>query len=164
MSSENTKQQVSVDLMKKDDLPEILAIERASFPTPWTEGMFLDEIRITHAQCLVIKIEIEEKTFIAAYIIFWFVVDEVHLHNLAVKNEFRRQGLAYNMMNLMKNIAAQMGINRQTLEVRESNHEAINLYRKCGFVVKGRRPLYYTDTHEDALVMWAENQQERKNG
>ncbi|KAF0159736.1 MAG: ribosomal-protein-alanine N-acetyltransferase [Syntrophaceae bacterium] len=164
MSSENMKQQVSVDLMKKDDLPEILAIERASFPTPWTEGMFLDELRTTHAQCLVIKIEITGKTVIAAYIIFWFVVDEVHLHNLAVSNEFRRQGLAYNMMNLMADIALQVGINRQTLEVRESNHEAINLYRKCGFVVKGRRPLYYTDTHEDALVMWAENQQERKNG
>jgi ribosomal-protein-alanine N-acetyltransferase len=164
MSSENMKQQVSVDLMKKDDLPEILAIERASFPTPWTEGMFLDELRTIHAQCLVIKIEIAGKTVIAAYIIFWFVVDEVHLHNLAVRNEFRRQGLAYNMMNLMTDIALQVGINRQTLEVRESNHEAINLYRKCGFVVKGRRPLYYTDTHEDALVMWAENQQERKNG
>jgi len=164
MSSENTKQQVSVDLMKKDDLPEILAIERQSFPTPWTEGMFLDELRTTHAQCLAIKIENAGKTVIAAYIIFWFVVDEVHLHNLAVSNEFRRQGLAYNMMNLMKNIALQVGITRQTLEVRESNHEAINLYRKCGFVVKGRRPLYYTDTHEDALVMWAEKRQERKNG
>jgi ribosomal-protein-alanine N-acetyltransferase len=164
MSSENTKQQVSVDLMKKEDLPEILAIERASFPTPWTEGMFLDEIKTTHAQCLIIKIEIEGKTFVAAYIIFWFVADEVHLHNLAVKNEFRRQGLACNMMNLMKDIAAQVGITRQTLEVRESNLGAINLYRKCGFVVKGKRPRYYTDTNEDALVMWAENEQEKNNG
>jgi len=164
MSSENTKQQISVDLMKKEDLPEILAIEVTSFPTPWTEGMFLDELRTAHAQCLVIKIEIEGKTFIAAYIIFWLVVDEVHLHNLAVRNEFRRQGLAYSMMNLMRDIAAQVGISRQTLEVRESNHEAINLYRKCGFVVKGQRPHYYTDTHENALVMWAENLQESKNG
>ena len=164
MSSKSTKQQASVDLMKKDDLPEILAIERASFPTPWTEGMFQDELQIAHAQCLVIKVEMEGKASIAAYVIFWFVADEVHLHNLAVKNEFRRQGLAYNMLNLMKDIAAQVGITRQTLEVRESNHEAINLYRKCGFVVKGRRPLYYTDTHEDALVMWAESQEERKNG
>ena len=120
--------------------------------------MFLDELRTTHAQCLGIKIEIEGETLIAAYIIFWFVADEVHLHNLAVRNEFRRQGLAYNLMHLMKDIAAQVGIRRQTLEVRESNHQAINLYRKCGFVVKGKRPQYYTDTHEDALVMWSENQ------
>jgi len=150
--------------MKKEDLSEILAIERASFPTPWTEGMFKDELKTIHAQCLVVKIEIEGKIFIAAYIIFWFVVDEVHLHNLAVKDEFRKQGLAYSMMNLMKDIAANVGITRQTLEVRESNHQAINLYRKCGFVVKGRRPLYYTDTHEDALVMWAEKKQVGKNG
>lgn len=160
MSSEKTRQVVSVDLMKITDLPEIMDIERVSFPTPWTEGMFLDELRTTHAQCLVIKIDVDGKTLIAAYMIFWLVADEVHLHNLAVHNEFRRQGLAYNMMNLMKDIAAQTGITRQTLEVRESNGGAINLYQKCGFVVKGKRPHYYTDTHEDALVMWSENRQE----
>jgi len=164
MSSEKTRQVVSVDLMKKTDLPEIMDIERVSFPTPWTEGMFLDELRTTHAQCLVITIDVDGKTLIAAYMIFWLVADEVHLHNLAVRNEFRRQGLAYNMMNLMKDIAAQTGITRQTLEVRESNGGAISLYQKCGFVVKGKRPHYYTDTHEDALVMWAENRQETENG
>ena len=164
MSSENTKQQVSVDLMRKEDLPEILAIERASFSEPWTEGMFLDELKTTHAQCLSIKVEREGKAYIAAYIIFWLVADEVHLHNLAVRSDFRRQGLACSMMNLMKDIAAQVGITRQTLEVREANLGAINLYRKCGFVVKGKRPRYYTDTNEDALVMWAENEQEKNNG
>ena len=150
--------------MKKEDLPEILAIERLSFPTPWTEGMFLDELRTEHAQCLVVKIETDGKAMIVAYIIFWLVADEVHLHNLAVRSEFRRQGLAHNLMNLMKGIAAQAGIKRQTLEVRETNLGAINLYRKCGFVVKGKRPQYYTDTREDALVMWAEWQQEEQNG
>jgi ribosomal-protein-alanine N-acetyltransferase len=163
MSSEDTQNQISVDLMKKEDLPEILAIERVSFPTPWTEGMFMDELRTEHAQCLVVKIELNGKAMIAAYIIFWFVADEVHLHNLSVKSEFRRQGLAYSLMSLMRGIAAQVGINRQTLEVRESNRGAINLYRKCGFVVKGKRVQYYTDTHEDALVMWAEGQQEEQN-
>ena len=113
---------------------------------------------------MVIKIDIEGKTLIAAYIIFWLVAGEVHLHNLAVKNEFRRQGLAYSMMKLMHHIGAQVGMTRQTLEVRESNHVAINLYRKCGFVVEGTRPHYYTDTHENALVMWAKIQQESKNG
>jgi len=163
MSSEKIKKSVSVDLMQKADLAEILAIEHASFPTPWTEGMFFDELATAHAQCLVLKVESEGKAVIAAYMIFWLVADEVHLHNLAVRHEFRRQGLAYNMMLLMKDLAAQMGICRQTLEVRESNDEAINLYRKCGFVVKGKRPRYYSDTGEDALVMWYENQQDGKN-
>jgi len=156
MSSENAAPKVCVDLMKKADLPEIMAIERVSFVTPWTEGMFLDEMRTAHAQCLVIKLEMEGKIWIAAYIIFWLVADEVHLHNLAVRKECRRQGLAYNLMTLMKDIAAQMGMTRQTLEVRESNVGAINLYRKCGFAVKGKRPNYYTDTHEAALIMWKE--------
>jgi ribosomal-protein-alanine N-acetyltransferase len=155
MSCENPTQHFSVDLMKSSDLPEILAIERVSFPTPWTEGMFLDELRTQHAQCLVVRVEIDSKVVIGAYIIFWLVAGEVHLHNLAVRKEFRRQGLAYNMMILMKDIAEQLGATGQTLEVRESNTEAIHLYRKCGFDVKGRRPRYYTDTQEDALIMWA---------
>lgn len=155
MSCENPTQQVSVDLMKSADLPEIMAIECVSFPTPWTEGMFLDELRTQHAHCLVVKVEIADKVVIGAYIIFWLVAGEVHLHNLAVRKEFRRQGLAYNLMKLMKDIAGQLGVTTQTLEVRESNTTAIQLYRKCGFAVKGRRPRYYTDTQEDALIMWA---------
>ncbi len=151
MSSENTPAEVRVDLMTARDLPEILEIERASYPTPWTEKMFLDEIRTTLAQCLVVKIDIEGRPVIAAYIVFWLVADEIHLHNLAVRKEFRRQGLGVNLMTLMKEI----GATRQTLEVREHNEAAINLYRKCGFAVKGRRPKYYDDTAEDALIMWA---------
>jgi len=89
------------------------------------------------------------------YRIFRLIADEAHLHNLVVKKEFQRQGLARNLMEAMKDIALQVGIVARTLEVRESNKEAISLYLKCGFVVKGRRPLYYTDTHEDALIMWA---------
>lgn len=156
MSSENIARQVNVDLMKATDLPEILAIERLSFPTPWTEGMFLSELKTKHAQCLVVKVDMDGRTVIGGYIIFWLVADEVHLHNLAVKREFRRQGLAYNLMRLMKQIGRQVGATRLTLEVRESNQEAIRLYRKCGFVLKGRRPRYYTDTNEAALIMWAE--------
>ncbi len=156
MASEKTDQHLCVDLMKATDIPEILEIECVSYPTPWTERMFLDEIKTSHAQCLVVKTEIEGRSIIAAYIIFWLIADEVHLHNLTVRPEFRRQGLALNLIKLMKDIGHQVGATRQTLEVRESNIIAINLYRKCGFIVKGRRPLYYTDTQEDALIMWSE--------
>ena len=157
MSSESTIHKVSVDLMTSKDLTEILAIERVSFPTPWTEGMFLSELKTSHAQSLVVKVEINGENIIGAYIVFWLVAGEVHLHNLAVRKEFRRQGLGYNLMKLMKQIGEQTGATRQTLEVRESNQDAINLYRKCGFVVKGRRPQYYTDTKEAALIMWSES-------
>lgn len=156
MCSENDTVQVSIDLMEKNDLPEILAIEKQSFASPWSEGMFRDEIKLAQSQCLVARISHDKKSIIGGYIIFWIVADEAHLHNLAVKKEFRRQGLAQGFMGVMKEISRQAGVKARSLEVRESNEEAIKLYQKCGFVVKGRRPLYYTDTHEDALIMWAD--------
>ena len=156
MSPENDDITVTIDLMGKKDLPEILAIEKESFVSPWSEGMFADELKVRHSQCLVARLSTDKKSMIGGYLIFWIVADEAHLHNLAVKKEFRNQGLAYGFMDVMKEISRQAGVRAQTLEVRESNLEAIKLYRKCGFVVKGRRPLYYTDTHEDALIMWAD--------
>ena len=156
MSSENDAIQVVVDLMGSEDLPEILAIEKESFVSPWSEGMFRNELKMTYSQCLVARIRQGEKSIIGGYIIFWIVADEAHLHNLAVKKEFRRQGLAKHFMDTMKEISGQLGLKTQTLEVRESNLAAIELYRKCGFIVKGRRLLYYTDTQEDALIMWAD--------
>jgi len=155
MSSKKTDPQVTIDLMQKSDLPEILAIEKVSFTSPWTAGMFAEELANNLAQCLVIRINYEGKNVLGAYVIFRLIADEAHLHNLAVKKEFQRQGLAQSLITTMKDIAMQAGICARTLEVRESNKEAISLYHKCGFVVKGRRPLYYTDTHEDALIMWA---------
>jgi len=155
MSSKKDNPQVTIDLMQKTDLPEILAIEKVSFTSPWTAGMFEEELANTLAQCLVIRINYGSNSVLGAYIIFRLIADEAHLHNLAVKKEFQRQGLAQSLITTMKDIAMGVGITARTLEVRESNKEAISLYLKCGFVVKGRRPLYYTDTHEDALIMWA---------
>jgi ribosomal-protein-alanine N-acetyltransferase len=147
---------VTIDLMNKADLPEMLAIERESFPSPWTAGMFKKELESAHSRCLCVRINSAEKSVVAAYIIFWLIADEAHLHNLAVKKEYRGKGLAYNLMEAMKEIAGKNEALAQTLEVRESNTEAIKLYRKCGFVVKGIRPQYYTDTREDAMIMWAD--------
>lgn len=156
MSLENNVIAVAIDLMGSKDLPEIMAIEKESFISPWTEGMFVDELKVRHSHCLVARLSHDKKSMIGGYLIFWIVVDEAHLHNIAVKKEFRRQGLAHGFMDVMKEISRQAGAKSQTLEVRESNVEAIKLYQKCGFVVKGRRPLYYTDTQEDALIMWAD--------
>jgi ribosomal-protein-alanine acetyltransferase len=156
MCTEKDILQVVIDLMGIKDLPEILTIEKESFASPWSVGMFKDELKVPQSQCLVARISMGEESVIGGYIIFWIVADEAHLHNLAVKKEFRRQGLARHFMDVMTEISRQAGLKTQTLEVRESNAEAIRLYEKCGFVVKGRRPLYYTDTREDALIMWAD--------
>ncbi|MEN6423211.1 MAG: ribosomal protein S18-alanine N-acetyltransferase [Smithella sp.] len=156
MSDKKNSLPVIIDRMLITDLPEILAIEQESFHSPWTVGMFKRELENAHSRCFCARLNFEDKSIVAAYIVFWLVADEVHLHNLAVDKEYRRQGLAFQLMEAMKEIAGQNQVVTQTLEVRESNTEAIKLYRKCGFVVKGVRPLYYTDTKEDALIMWAD--------
>ena len=116
----------------------------------------MKEMNNTNAQCLTARLNFGRKNILAAYIIFWLVADEAHLHNLAVKKEFRRQSLAFHLLKAMQEIAGQVGARAQTLEVRPSNTAAIKLYEKCGFVVKGIRPLYYPETKEDALIMWAD--------
>ncbi len=151
---------VGVDLRRLADLSEILELEGEAFPTPWTRGMFEGELKTRHAQCLTARVEIGGESWVGGYIIFWLVADEAHLHNLAVRKEFRRQKLAWNLIDLMKRVAFDLGIRKITLEVRSTNSAAIALYRKCGFVVKGRRPNYYSDTHEDALIMWADYRQD----
>lgn len=156
MSDKEISLTVAIDLMDKTDIPEIMAIEKESFPTPWTMGMFKKELESTHSWCLCVRINTPGENIVAAYIIFWLIADEAHLLNLAVKKEYRGQGLAFNLMKAMKEIAGKNEAVAQTLEVRESNTEAIKLYQKCGFVVKGVRPRYYTDTKEDALIMWAD--------
>ena len=156
MSERKNSSLITIDQMKQSDLPAILAIEQESFPSPWTIGMFERELESSHSRCLCVRIHDDDQTVVAAYIIFWLVADEAHLHDLAVEKKYRKKGLALMLMETMKDIARQNEVLLQTLEVRESNTEAIKLYRKCGFVVKGVRPLYYTDTREDALIMWAD--------
>lgn len=155
MCAELREIEAHIDLIYPADLPQLLVIEKESFLAPWTEGMFIGEINNPRSQCLCVRVQCQGKNVIAAYIIFWLGPGEVHLHNLAVKKEFRRQHLATNLLDIMKEIAKKAAIDAITLEVRPSNTAAIELYRKRGFVVKGRRPNYYPETKEDALIMWA---------
>jgi ribosomal-protein-alanine N-acetyltransferase len=156
MYNEKVDLPVIIDGMTRNDLPAVLAIEQVSFPTPWTEGMFARELESPHSKHLCARIHNENESVIAGYIIFWLVADEIHLHDLAVGLPYRGQGVALRLMEEMKEIARRNKVRAMTLEVRESNIEAIKLYRKCGFVVKGIRRFYYPDTREDALIMWAD--------
>jgi len=156
MSAENKVFEVIADLMTKEDIPEILQIEKESFTAPWSEGMFVGEINNSISYCICARAKYKNESILAGYIIFWMVSPEIHLHNLAVKNEFRRQHLAFTLLDVMDDIGRNAGAKAVTLEVRPSNTEAIKLDEKRGFVVKETRNNYYTETGEDALVMWAD--------
>lgn len=136
------------------DLESVLQIEKASFPTPWTRNMFQQELDLSFSRHLVVsRVDTEGKGEIIAYIIFWIIQDETQLQRIAVKNSNREQGIGSLLIKEMIRICALEGVVKGSLEVRSSNHIAISLYEIFGFVVAGVRKDYYTDTHEDALIM-----------
>ncbi len=135
---------------RKKDLETIFFIERQSFPTPWSVTSFYYEHQKPYATLWVV-----ENCYgkIVGYICFWMIEDEVHLVNIAVSPESRRQGVASFMLKTMIRYARHKKAKRIFLEVRETNRAAIALYQKLGFKIDGRRKGYYSDTKEDAILM-----------
>jgi ribosomal-protein-alanine N-acetyltransferase len=138
--------------MMADDLEDVLLIERASFPTPWSRNIFLGEME--HPFCHDLVALVERK--IVGYICFAIVFDEIHLRNLAVHQDWKRRGVASELLSRMITLSSAEKARYGTLEVRKSNSAALELYKRFGFVVEGVRPSYYSETGEDALIMWAD--------
>lgn len=133
----------------REDLGEILAIEQASFPNPFTRDLFEVELRLKIAHLLVLK----RGETVVGYMDFWHVADEMHLINIAVHPEKRRQGIATLLMDHLIAYAQEKGVRVIFLDVRVSNGSAIALYEKYGFKSAGVRKGYYKDNQEDAVVM-----------
>jgi ribosomal-protein-alanine N-acetyltransferase len=128
---------------------DILAIERASFSSPWTSLVFRQEINRpgSHLWALIID------DFLAGYICFWLLSAEIHLTNMAVHPLKRERGIGLELLTRMLKIGVFHGAESAWLEVRPSNRIARRLYGKAGFKEVDRKPKYYTDTNEDAIVM-----------
>ena len=141
---------------EEGDIDQIVAIERDSFPTPWSANLFRNEIASPISRLLVARVGCERGGWVAGYLVYWRVADEIHLHNLAVRRDVRRQGIGSRLLDEVVRSSRPKGARWLTLEVRRSNHGAQRFYEKYGFSVRGARPGYYTDTGEDALIMWAE--------
>ena len=144
---------VELRRLEADDLAEVEAIERESYPTPWSRAMFDAELRkpsslalgaFTGDQVLV------GYAFVSRYVDAW------HVMNVAVSLAFRRRGIAVALLERLFEITATDPRRGYTLEVRVSNTGAIALYEKLGFEARGVRRGYYTDNREDALIMWRE--------
>jgi ribosomal-protein-alanine N-acetyltransferase len=128
---------------------EILEIERASFPSPWSEAAFAEETK-NPLSCFW-GLELERS--LAGYICFWTFSSEIHLLNIAVRPDKRGQGLGEYMLRCMIHSGGLNRVRTIWLEVRPSNRIAARLYAKIGFQEVGRRPRYYADTGEDAMMM-----------
>lgn len=134
------------------DLPQVIALERRAFPTPWSLAMFVLELSKSSGVCLAALRdgELVGHVICSRYDTVW------HIMNIAVDPSVRRQGIASAMLEqLVERVGGNRGGGAQvTLEVRPSNRGAIALYERFGFLSAGRRPRYYQDNGEDAVVMW----------
>lgn len=139
--------------MSCKDLDEVCRIESLSFPTPWPRSLFTEELKNPLSHSYVASIEEDHKRIVVGYIIYWVVLDEAHIINVAVHPEYRRKGIGEGLVSFVIETCKGLGLERIFLEVRRSNVAARRLYRKLGFEVIGVRKGYYSDTKEDAIVM-----------
>lgn len=149
-----------IEPMKVDDVEEVLAIEQASFPTPWSRLAFLSEL-LENERAVYLAARQEGR--IIGYVGMWRILDEGHITNLAVHPDARRQGVGRRLLQTLCDLAQARGLHRLTLEVRVSNAPAQHLYESFGFLAAGVRPGYYQDNNEDALIMWLDLPTDARN-
>ncbi|HEX5193272.1 MAG TPA: ribosomal protein S18-alanine N-acetyltransferase [Solirubrobacteraceae bacterium] len=131
------------------DLPQVIAIERRTFTTPWSLAMFVLELSKSAGLCLAAT---DSGGQLLGYLICSRFDTAWHLMNVAVDPSQRRRGIG---SALLEEMIERAGPDEEyTLEVRPSNAHAITLYERLGFRAAGRRPRYYRDNGEDALIMW----------
>ncbi|HEX2926184.1 MAG TPA: ribosomal protein S18-alanine N-acetyltransferase [Ruminiclostridium sp.] len=145
---------IEVVQMNEVHLDGVMIIENLSFKIPWSRNAFIDELTTNQMAVYVVAVSGEE---IIGYGGLWKVLDEGHITNIAVHPEFRRCGAGSRIMDKLLEICDLNGIRSLTLEVRKSNLPAQKLYEKYGFRAEGIRKGYYSDTGEDALIMWRHN-------
>jgi [ribosomal protein S18]-alanine N-acetyltransferase len=138
------------------DLPQVIAIERRAFPTPWSLAMFVLELSKPSGICLA---ALQEERLVG-YLVCSRYDTVWHLMNVAVDDRLRRRGIATALIEHLFELADGEG-EQYTLEVRTSNAGAIALYERFGFRAAGRRRAYYHDNREDALIMWRTAPSER---
>ncbi len=132
------------------DLGEIAAIEQQSYDFPWSEAIFRDCLRVGY-HCIVL----DNGVGIDGYAVMAVAAGESHLLNLCVAADRRGRGLGTSMLARLVATASRLNATRMYLEVRPSNHPALQLYRKAGFGPIGVRKDYYQARvgREDAIVL-----------
>jgi ribosomal-protein-alanine N-acetyltransferase len=141
---------IVVEPMRLEDVAAVHEIEQLSFRTPWPAYAFEQELRGNRLARYVVARAGERVVGFAGV---WLMVDDAHVTTFGVHPEWRRQGIGRQLLVNVAELSSAIGARRMTLEVRAGNEAAQALYHTFGFEIVGRRPRYYTDDGEDALVM-----------
>ena len=160
----------SFEEMQWQDVPAVMEIERRSFSLPWSENTYRHELlENANGHYYVLRyrtrppdpspnwlsriVHREPLARLVGYGGFWLITDEAHISTIAIDTGWRGYGLGEFLLASMVERSMTLRAAQVTLEVRESNLVAQNLYRKYGFTITGTRPRYYQDNHENALLM-----------
>jgi len=136
--------------MALDDVSQVIAIDQISFSLPWPLSSFGYELTENLAsRCWVAELDGR----VAAMLVGWFIVDEIHIATIATHPDFRQQGIGEKLLSFALQSAKGEGAVSSFLEVRESNIAALMMYYKFGYIESGRREGYYKDNGEAAILM-----------
>ena len=138
-------------LTRPEQLEGVLEIERASFNNPTSREWYERELA-RPGVCFLYVLRTPEAP-VAAFCAFWYVADQAHINNLAVRPELRGRGLGSQMLEAVMVEVQRLGAGSLALEVRRSNVAAQRLYLRAGFRQEGIRQSYYTQPVEDALIL-----------
>ena len=142
--------EVIIRPMTAGDLDAVTEIEAATFARPWSRESFQQELERNVAARYLVA---EKEGSVIGYAGAWIILDESHITNIAVTEAERGKGIGRNLTGQLLQYLSNLGAAYATLEVRESNIRAQNLYRSFGFIQVGKRKKYYEDNQEDALLM-----------
>lgn len=141
---------MNIRRMTLEDIPAVVVLDQLSFTLPWPERSFRFELTDNPAsRCWVVDLDGK----IIGMIVVWLLVDEAHVATIATHPDYRRQGIAKELLLYALRYMSKEGAVTSFLEVREGNNAALEMYRRFGYEESGRRKRYYKDTDEDAILM-----------
>ncbi len=152
---ENDCLKIIIREMTKDDVPQVSLIEKEAFGDHrWHEGAFYSELDNELSKYLVATLD---DGSLVGFIGCWLIFEEAHIATFAISKKYQKKQIAQALICAFVDICYKEEIKYITLEVRESNTPAINLYEKFGMTSVGIRKNYYQDNNENAIIMFSEN-------
>ena len=151
-STDGGSRPIVITPMRRRHLRQVLRIDHAVYPRPWTLGLYLGELATTEGRSYLVA---RDGTSVVGYAGLMVIVDDAHVTTVAVAPSHQHQGIGTRLLLVLLRDAIALGAARITLEVRASNRGAQALYSRFGFAPSGVRKAYYVDNREDAVIMWA---------
>ncbi len=143
---------INYSLMKDVHINGVYNLSKECFAIPWTLDSITNELNNPLAKYIIA--EDLETNEVIGFVGIWIIAGEGDITNIAVNPNYRKHGVASNLLLNLLDICKSLNCNDITLEVRESNIPAQNLYKKFDFKEEGIRKGYYSDNGENAIIMW----------